>query len=314
MDQRNSTPKTTILDENKVRNDLVNDGISVVSDLIPGDVLAEMQSAFARRLQHQQWNDIEGYAKTDLYRLMISDVLLLGQGFVDVALNDSIRSVMGKYIGQEYVLAEAKGWESLATKRDFHAWHGDAWYDQSAVLDIPKEVKLAIYLTDVTSGHFCYIKGTHQKQHPRNFKPAEVESYPQSDILEIKGKCGTAVLFDTSGIHRQGTPILEPRRAMFYAYHSPSVPLQKEDIEYNRYHPLLLNAAFLGDLDEECRRVLGFGNKNNLETNFERTTRFKKFQMFVQSAFDGVLLDDNIRTRAQDKLKSTLSRLKKNAL
>ena len=38
-------------------------------------------------------------------------------------------------------------------------------------------------------------------------------------------------MFDSSCIHRQGIPILEPRQAVFYNYHDPSVPLQPEDVE-----------------------------------------------------------------------------------
>ena len=39
---------------------------------------------------------------------------------------------------------------------------------------IPKEVKLAIYLTEVRSGGFNYIKGSHRKQHPRLVKNSEL--------------------------------------------------------------------------------------------------------------------------------------------
>jgi hypothetical protein len=36
---------------------------------------------------------------------------------------------------------------------------------------------------------------------------------------------------------------------------------------------LLLNAAFLGDLSQEDRRILGFGNKTNLQPAFSRPER-----------------------------------------
>ena len=49
-----------------------------------------------------------------------------------------------------------------------------------------------------------------------------------------------------------------------------SVPLQQEDIEYYRYHPLLLNAAFLGGLTAEDHRVLGFGEKANYQPGYVR--------------------------------------------
>jgi len=77
-------------------------------------------------------------------------------------------------------------------------------------------------------------------------------------------------MFDTSAIHRQSIPILEPRQAVFFGYHDPKVPLQREDIDYYRYHPLLLNAAFLGGLSPEDQRILGFGNQTNFQPAFQR--------------------------------------------
>ena len=64
--------------------------------------------------------------------------------------------------------------------------------------------------------------------------------------------------------------MLEPRQAIFYDYHDPRVPLQAEDVRYNRYHPLLLNAAFLGGLTKEDERILGFGVKDRFVGGFIR--------------------------------------------
>jgi hypothetical protein len=77
-------------------------------------------------------------------------------------------------------------------------------------------------------------------------------------------------MFDTSATHRQNIPILEPRQAIFFGYHDPKVPLQPEDIAYYRYHPLLLNAAFLGGISAEDQRILGFGNQTNFQPAFQR--------------------------------------------
>src|SRR5262249_46032052 len=153
-----------------------------------------------------------------------------------------------EYVGERFELVEAKGWESLPTRRDFHGWHGDAWYDQGRVAGVPREVKLGLYLTDVKSGAFQYAKATHARVAPRPVRADALRAVPAAQVVQVTGPAGTAFLFDTSGIHRQSVPILEPRRAVFYNYHDPLVPLQAEDVAYYRYHPLLLNAAFLGGL------------------------------------------------------------------
>ncbi|MEK6334139.1 MAG: phytanoyl-CoA dioxygenase family protein [Acidobacteriota bacterium] len=252
---------------------LETDGIVMLPNILSAEQLRGMQQAFASRLQQLRWNNFEGYSKTEPYRHMIEDVLMLDQGFVDLALHPLVKQILNNYLGTEYALTEAKGWKSLATKRDFHGWHGDSWYDQTVATEIHKEVKLALYLTDVHSGAFNFIRGTHQQRHPYDVKRAEAKTLPMSRLLEVKGQAGTVFLFDSSAVHRQGYPMLETRQAVFYAYHDPSIPLREEDVSYYRYHPLLLNAAFLGDLSEEDRRILGFGNKINFQPAFNRSER-----------------------------------------
>lgn len=281
---------------------LETDGIVLLPDFVPAAQLANMQRAFASRLKHLRWNDVDGYEMNERYRLMVQDVLILEQGFVDVALHPVVKETLRDYIGPRFELVEAKGWKSLPTRRDFHGWHGDAWYDQSKVDYIPREVKLAVYLTDVETGYFEYIRGSHQKQAPRTVKNFELGNIDSALIVKAKGKAGTAILFDTSGIHRQSVPILEERHAIFLNYHDPFVPLQSEDIEYYRYHPLLLNAAFLGGLDDEDRRILGFGNKANLAPFFERTTPHKRYHTKIEKSYRTFLQIRELKDRVQARL------------
>jgi Phytanoyl-CoA dioxygenase (PhyH) len=278
------------------------EGIVVLPNLLSQDQLQGMQRAFEVKLRRMRWNNFDGYQRTELYRHMVEDVLLLDQGFVDLALHPLVKQILDRYLGSNYELTEAKGWKSIPTKRDFHGWHGDAWYDQGRIQDIPREVKLAFYLTDVHSGAFNYIRGSHRKQHPRSVRNSEVAGVPASQIAELTGSAGTAFLFDTSGIHRQGVPMLEPRRAIFYNYHDPAVRLQKEDVDYYRYHPLLLNAAFLGNLTSEDQRILGFGNKENFIPAFERLIAPTALYSFFVAGF-------NVQIRLRDLSERVVARV-----
>jgi hypothetical protein len=261
------------------------DGIVQLPRLVSDGTLLAMQQAFAGRLRCLRWNNVDGYERTDRYRFMVQDVLTLAQGFVNVALHPLVQAVIRQYVGARFALCEAKGWRSLPTKRDFHGWHGDSWYDQTRVTGpMPREVKLAFYLTDVRSGAFQYIKGSHGKP-PHHLSRAETDALSLDRLEELLGPAGSAILFDTSGIHRQGIPILEPRQAVFYNYHDPAVPLQQEDIDYNRYHPLLLNAAFLGGLSAEDCRVLGFGDQTGYHPGFVRRSEHRMFQAFLQRLY-----------------------------
>ena len=285
--------------------ELDTNGIVVLPALLNADQLHNMQHAFASRLRKLRWNNVEGYQKTERYRHMVEDVLQLDQGFVDLALHPLVKQVLTRYLGTNYELTEAKGWKSLPTTRDFHGWHGDAWYDQTAATEIHREVKLAFYLSDVRTGAFNFIKGSHRKQHPRSVKNHEVKDFEPSRFIELTGAAGTAFLFDTSGIHRQGVPMLEPRQAVFYNYHNPQIRLQAEDVNYYRYHPLLLNAAFLGNLSDEDRRILGFGNKTNFQPAFERQTPPPPGYRAFQAMFDLQLRVRELSGRIAARLKRT---------
>lgn len=269
--------------------ELEHHGIAVIPDLLRADQLAAMQKAFAARLRRMRWNDVDGYEKTEPNRHMVQDLLTLDQGFLDLALHPVVKQVLREYLGDHFALVEAKGWLSLPTRTDFHGWHGDAWYDQGQVPAIPREVKLAAYLTDVRSGAFAYLRGSQGRQHPRPLSRAEAARLPAEQVVEITGPAGTCILFDTTGLHRQAHPILEPRRALFYCYHDPHIPLQREDVEYNRYHPLLLNAAFLGGLSGEDQRILGFGDGTHHIPCFERQTPHRCFQRCMQRSYDLLL-------------------------
>lgn len=269
---------------------LETDGAVRLPRLVSDETLKEMQDAFASRLRFFRLNNVDGYERTERKRLMVEDVLTLAQGFVDIALHPLVTAVLGKYCGLGYELCEAKGWQTQPTKKDFHGWHGDAWYDQTKVTgSIPREVKLAFYLTDVKTGAFQYIRGSHGKQVPYHLERSDAEKLPLEALMDFLGPAGTAVLFDTSGIHRQGIPILEPRRAVFYNYHDPDVPLQKGDVEFYRYHPLLLNAALLGGLAPEHMRILGFGNQTNYQASFISQPSHPRFHACVRNV-QGTLL------------------------
>ncbi len=292
---------------NVIAKDLETDGIARLPPLVGADTLRDMQAAFAARLARLRWNDQDGYERTERFRHMVQDILTLAQGFVDVAVHPIIHDALSEYLGDKYALVEAKGWKSLPTTHDFHGWHGDAWYDQEKVTDhIPREVKLGFYLSDVKSGAFQFLKGTHGKHAPRPYGKRESHSVSTDQLVEMTGPAGTAFLFDTSGIHRQAYPILEQRQAAFLNYHDPKVPLQKEDVEYYRYHPLLLNAAFLVNMTPNKMRILGFGDKTNYVPAFQRADQHKAFQTVIRVGFGAKLLVDDFGGRLAGKLRKLI--------
>ncbi len=71
---------------------------------------------------------------------------------------------------------------------------------------------------------------------------------------------------------------------------------------------MILNAAFLGGTDEEDRRVLGFGNKQNYVPAFERVPASKGLQSLFRTAFYVSMQANQLASRVRARLKRTLGR------
>lgn len=240
---------------------LETDGIAPLPSLLTSGSLAGLQESFERVLARPTFNTWYGYEQNEKWRVLVENALTVDPAVVDLALHPLLKSVLHRYIGPTYALTEARGWRTIKTRTDFHGWHNDAWCDETTI-DLaarPREIKLAMYLTDVESGHFSYVAGTHRHTgRSRHWTAKEVEAM-SARRRDMKGPAGSAFLFDTAGIHRQTAPVLKPRNVLFLNFHDPAVRIQSLDVQQGRYRPLLLNAAFLPEMDADDRRILGFG-------------------------------------------------------
>jgi hypothetical protein len=293
------------LSQKEILQTLEKDGVVVLQNFLSAEAISSLQATMSSRLAHGCWNTPFGYTNEDNFRFMVEDVLTMDEHFQLAALDPRISDVLKSYLGDHYCLVEAKAWRSLPCEKDFHGWHNDAWYDHS-LANVPRQLKLGIYLTDVKSGAFTYIRATHGETRHK-LVPSDVAETEKDRILTVIGKAGTAILFDTSGIHRQSFPILEQRDAVFFCYNDPKVPLQKEDVDYYRYHPLHLNAAFLGSLNSEQMRVLGFGNRSLYRPAFVRAPRNQKISNFLTASNKAWIIFERFYTRVHARIKKTFS-------
>jgi hypothetical protein len=87
--------------------------------------------------------------------------------------------------------------------------------------------------------------------------------------------------------------------------------LDEENIAYYRYHPLTLNAAFLGNLSAEDQRILGFGNKINYQPAFEQRARTPIGYKTVSAAITAQLRIENLTERISARLRRTLRMTRK---
>ena len=250
----------TPIDPDALLATLERDGVvRLPLPLLGGAALERVQSEWAARVAHIQHNGQAGYEARDPFRRIVHDALTVSPDLTRAALHPSIVEVVRRYVGADAALTEAKGWRTMPTELDFHGWHNDAWYDPD--LDhVPRQLKLAVYLSDVTSGAFAYAPGTHGQRAHRHYSEAEVDAFARDPVV-LDAPAGHAFLFDVSGVHRQTVPVLTARDAVFIVFHDPSVPLQAADVAASRYRPALVPVDALDGMTPDQLRLLGVGRR-----------------------------------------------------
>ncbi|MCX2792549.1 phytanoyl-CoA dioxygenase family protein [Vibrio sp. Sgm 5] len=272
-----------MLNVEDILKQLRENGIVVLDGYVPLPKLEQMQRCFDQHLTHPQFNTWTGYQQNERWRLLIENLLTLSPAFLYPIQHDDLMHICRDYIGDRFQVTEVRGWKTIRTTRNFHGWHNDAWYDVDRCQEPPPQIKLGVYLTDVDSGEFAYVEQSHrQKLAPGHWNKAQVDEM-NLPIRHVTGKAGTAFLFDTSGVHRQNYPVLTSRNVVFYNFHDPAFPIQSLDKEYDRYAPLLLNAAFLKGLTKEHERILGFGDERYFEDGFIPKQRYPALHSLVKA-------------------------------
>lgn len=270
------------VDPVEVHDALARDGVVMLGPLLGKLQVQRMMDVYEKALRYPTWNTWMGFEQNEKWRRLIENLLLYDRSFVDLALHPDVCEVIRRYVGPAFELVEARGWETITTRRDFHGWHADAWYDER-LRPRPREVKLGCYLTDVETGHFQYVRGSHgSDQQPRHHSHREVAAIADR-IVDMKGPAGTCFLFDTSGVHRQSSPVLKRRWVIMLNYHDPAATVGMEHAAYGRYRPLLLNSAFLGGLHAEQLRILGIGRSADLPGFHPEGRRYARMHDLIQA-------------------------------
>lgn len=246
-------------------NELKHNGVVVLPECITKEELVKMQRSFQSQLERPAFNSWAGYAQTDRKRLMVEQLLTLDHHFCQLPLMPLINSLIVEYLGDDICLQEAKGWQSLPFKDNFHPLHRDEWYCteyyQSKI--IPRSLKLGCYLDDVESGAFAFVAGSHRHQYQGQVGELFHQSTEDYELTKVIGKAGTLFIFDPECLHQQSYPNLTARNALFYHFFSPSVVLSKNFTQWGRFQRLLIESSFLSGLNHQQLAFLGCARQSN---------------------------------------------------
>ena len=274
---------------------LKQDGILILNDFVSEQWLTDMQQSFNHKLEHINFNSTSGYQRYEMYRDYVENLLMVDPSFMKFAVQPELVKIIKGYISENLILKESRGWRTRIVKKHFHSWHKDGWYDKKIYSKPPKQLKVVIYLTDVTSGSFSYIKGSHRKikSNPHilheHFTNEFIEPYKE-DIVFALGKAGTVIIFDTSGIHCQNSPNLSPRNAAFYTYNDAEICIDSSELAYGRYGQLFVSNEFINDgFTVEDLRILGFFQKKSGNKAAQNLTRYPILSSLVRAEVEAAV-------------------------
>ena len=212
--------------------DLRRDGMTANSSLVTPNQLTAIRGAiddaFAGRRPEAAVEDFPDSRNMTGY---VREPLLLCDEIVALAFSPDLLNIVSRYLRRQPILADAdlrriypasmdhlRGINEAVREGISNAdWH----YDNRG-----RQVKVMIYLTDVgpDDQNFAFCPGTQ-----RGFKFAHPSRTRFSDdhiantvteIREIHAPAGTALIFDTRGIHRLRRKPSRPRDSITFYYHS----------------------------------------------------------------------------------------------
>lgn len=207
---------------------LRTDGITFWPGFLPAAQVARVRQDLDAALTEPLAPGVD-YRADQLY-FASTQPLALSPVFAEAALDPDLLNIVSGYMRRTPFLSEADFRRVLPLDLAEHErvnakfakghssshWHHDMH---------GREVKVMIYLTDVAEGdqNFAYMTGSHGGFRSTNyeksrFNDAQVAAMGKP-ILECYGTAGTAVIFDTNGIHRLRRFKTRLRDSVTFNYH-----------------------------------------------------------------------------------------------
>jgi hypothetical protein len=238
-------------------------GFVELCGLVDSDILDAIDQTIEGPLNTPTINGRYGYVKHRSSRFL-AHTLSWGRNIIDIYTDETLIDLAERYVGDEVHLTNYRIYRTFPSPvRKMH-WHVDNKVD---VFDVAsnqfittmdpedKGVILILYLSDVEDGGFQFVEGSHRWSYLHNresWNDMELEFADHIVTFNDREK-GTAIIYDTRGIHR-AKPFTggKIRTSLFGQYSSSRMPTGE---------PVILNARDLVGLSELQMRVLNFGHK-----------------------------------------------------
>lgn len=192
----------------------------------------------------------------------LNQFMAVSQTAFNLVTSERITSLLRATLGAKF---------KMVGKRLYETRHGNYMYFHSDIESDPKDVSqvdglgLILYLTDVEEGAFEVVEGSHRwgNKHLGSW-PEDKRLIATERIKPFKMRRGSYVIYNGRLLHR-AAPIV-----------SPEVRRTSLHFQVNRGgkigEPILVNIGWLGNLSEDAKMMLGFGEPNAVARDWPQTT------------------------------------------
>ena len=280
------------MDKKAIINSIDTEGFAVIQDFISKQTLDKFMPEVHRRFDRLSYNGTKGYVRVQGQKYL-QDTLTVHEEILKIYLHPFIIDCCEEYTGKPVHLSDYRIYQNLAGHQ--MPWHVDnkqTMPDQTEKMLDYKGLITLIYLDDVDHGPFQLVRGSHLWASSFNKEMWDdvIEKYSKDIVSFNNQKAGTAIIYDTRGIHRaepfqKGTP----RTALFAQY---------ADFDKPTGEPIFINTQHIAQLSEKNIRVLRFGKEASAPTwpipadkiqNPRRETRRSSYSKKIMSKIRSVI-------------------------
>ena len=205
-------------------------------------------------------NNVAGGYFSNGNQFFLTHMLAASKSFYNYCTNSKVIKFCKEMFGDLFRLKALRYYENFGGQH--MQWHTDnRRYEKSKSVEThttdPGIIFLA-YLSDVEDGEFQYIQKSHiwsgQNTH-HDYTVDYVNQNYKKDIVGFKGKKGTILIYNSWGVHRAKptTNTKFVRKTLFF----------QVEKNINQSEPVLLNAEFIDEVNDDIKMYLGFGKKAN---------------------------------------------------
>ena len=232
--------------------ELKDKGYFAFPKAINSDAISNIHKEATKNRINFNKNEITGvYAEKQYY---LTNLLAVSGTFYDFVTSKIIFDICKKYLSNKFRLKALRYYETYGKHK--MQWHSDNKTDHRFA-QIPGLIFI-FYISDVEEGQFQYIEGSHLwsgKKGHNNYSDEFIEQNYRDKVKDFKFPSGSLIIYNTYGIHR-AKPVLKNnfvRKSVFF----------QVDSEVENSEPIILNAKFIKNVDDNLKMFFGFGKKSD---------------------------------------------------